>query len=139
MLPLVSSLYVLGHLGYFTDPRDRRRMLKGMRVARQVAKTAAIREQALQELYPGTGMPDIDANLEAAVLAEVESYHHPVGTCRIGPDTDSMAVVDQQGRVHGIEGLWVVDASIIPTIPVANTNLPKLLVAERCAAWLSTH
>jgi choline dehydrogenase len=126
-------------LGYFTDPRDIQRMLKGMQVARQVAQTTAMREIALQELYPGTEMPDTDANLEAAVLAEVESYHHPVGTCRMGPDTDSMAVVDQQGRVHGMEGLWVVDASIMPTIPATNTNLPTIVVAERCAAWLSTH
>jgi len=125
-------------LGYFTDPRDMRRMLKGLRVARQVAQTAAMRELALQELYPGTGMPETDANLEAAVLAEVESYHHPVGTCRMGPATDRMAVVDPQGKVHGVEGLWIVDASIMPTIPAANTNLPTIVVAERCANWLTT-
>jgi choline dehydrogenase-like flavoprotein len=125
-------------LGYFTDPRDMRRMLKGVRVARQVAQTAAMRELALQELYPGTELPETDANLEAAVLAEVESYHHPVGTCRMGPATDSMAVVDPQGKVQGVKGLWVVDASIMPTIPAANTNLPTILVAERCAAWLTS-
>jgi choline dehydrogenase len=125
-------------LGYFTDPRDMRRMLKGMRVARQVAQTTAMSELALQERYPGTEMPETEANLEAAVLAEVESYHHPVGTCRMGPATDRMAVVDPQGKVHGVEGLWVVDASIMPTIPAANTNLPTIVVAERCAAWLTT-
>ncbi len=121
-------------LGYFTDPDDLRRMLKGVRVARQLAQTAAMKEITLQELYPGT-----EANLEAAVLAEVESYHHPVGTCRMGTGTDSMAVVDPQGKVHGVEGLWIVDASIMPTIPAANTNLPTIVVAERCAAWLTTH
>ncbi len=126
-------------LGYFTAPDDVRRMLKGMRVARQLALTAAMKEVALQELYPGIKMPDTDANLEAAVLAEVESYHHPVGTCRMGPGTDSMAVVDLQGKVYGVEGLWIVDASIMPTIPAANTNLPTILVAERCAAWLTAH
>lgn len=120
-------------LGYFTDPDDMRRMLKGVRVARQVAQTAAMRELALQELYPGIES-ETDADLEAAVLAEVESYHHPVGTCRMGPATDSMAVVDPQGKVHGVEGLWIVDASIMPTIPAANTNLPTIAIAERCAA-----
>jgi choline dehydrogenase-like flavoprotein len=125
-------------LGYFTDSRDMRHMLKGVRVARQAAQAAAMRELALQELYPGTEMPDTDANLEAAVLAEVESYHHPVGTCRMGPATDRMAVVDPQGKVHGVEGLWIVDASIMPTIPAANTNLPTIVVAERCATWLAT-
>lgn len=126
-------------LGYFTDPDDLRRMLKGVRIARQLAQTAAMKEIALQELYPGTQVPDTDANLEAAVLAEVESYHHPVGTCRMGPGTDSMAVVDPQGKVYGVEGIWIVDASIMPTIPAANTNLPTIVVAERCAAWLTMH
>jgi choline dehydrogenase len=125
-------------LGYFTDPRDMPRMLKGMRVARQLVQTTAMSELALQELYPGTRMPETDANLEAAVLAEVESYHHPVGTCRMGPATDRMAVVNPQGKVHGVEGLWVVDASIMPIIPAANTNLPTIVVAERCAHWLTT-
>ena len=125
-------------LGYFTDPRDMPRMLKGVRVARQLAQTVAMNELALQEQYPGAGMPGTDTNLEAAVLAEVESYHHPVGTCRMGLATDCMAVVDPLGKVHGVEGLWVVDASIMPTIPAANTNLPTIVVAERCAAWLTT-
>ena len=87
-------------LGYFTDPRDMRRMLKGVRVARQVAQTVTMKELALQELYPGTGLPETDVNLEAAVQAEVESYHHPVGTCRMGPATDRMAVVDPQGKIE---------------------------------------
>jgi choline dehydrogenase len=125
-------------LGYFTDPDDMRGMLKGVRVARHVSQTASMRELALQELYPGINS-ETDADLEAAVLAEVESYHHPVGTCRMGPDSDSMAVVDPQGKVYGVEGLWIMDASIMPTIPAANTNLPTILIAERCAAWLTTH
>ncbi|HXZ04820.1 MAG TPA: GMC oxidoreductase, partial [Ktedonobacteraceae bacterium] len=124
-------------LGYFSDPGDMPRLLKGVRVARQVAQTLAMRDLALRELYPGTGF-ETDADLEAAVLAEVESYHHPVGTCRMGPATDRIAVVDWQGKVHGVEGLWVVDASIMPTIPAANTNLPTIVVAERCANWLIT-
>jgi choline dehydrogenase len=125
-------------LGYYRDPDDLRRMLKGVRVVRQVAQTATMRELAFQELYPGI-KSETDADLEAAVLAEVESYHHPVGTCRMGPATDSMAVVNPQGKVHGVEGLWIVDASIMPTIPAANTNLPTIVVAERCAAWFTTH
>ncbi len=125
-------------LGYFTDPDDMRRMIKGVRVARQVSQTATMRELALQELYPGI-KSETDADLEVAILAEVESYHHPVGTCRMGPATDSMAVVDPQGKVYGVEGLWVVDASIMPTIPAANTNLPTIAIAERCAAWLTAH
>jgi choline dehydrogenase len=54
----------------------------------------------------------------------------------MGPVSDSMAVVNSRGQVYGIEGLFVVDASIMPTIPAANTNLPTLMLAERCSAWL---
>lgn len=53
----------------------------------------------------------------------------------MGLDPHAGAVVDARGRVHGVEGLWVIDASIMPTFPAANTNLPTIMVAERCAAW----
>jgi len=54
----------------------------------------------------------------------------------MGPAGDPAVVVDSRGRVHGVEGLWIADASIIPTIPCADTNLPTIMIAERCAAWL---
>lgn len=123
-------------LGYFTDPRDLPRLLKGVRVARQVARTAAMAELALQEIQPGAGWPGADRNQEEMARAEAQSYHHPVGTCRMGLASDEMAVVDAQARVHGVAGLRVVDASIMPDIPAANTNLPTIMLAERCAAWL---
>ena len=68
---------------------------------------------------------------------KARTYFHPVGTCRMGPHADAGAVVDARGRVHGVEGLFVADASIMPTIPAANTNLPTFMLAERCAAWLA--
>ena len=63
-------------------------------------------------------------------------YFHPVGTCKMGPHSDPAAVVDSMGRVHGAEGLYVADASIMPVVPRANTNLPTLMAAERIAATL---
>jgi choline dehydrogenase-like flavoprotein len=57
----------------------------------------------------------------------------------MGPDPEAGAVVDAHGYVYGVEHLWVIDASIMPTIPAANTNLPTIMVAERCAAWLKEH
>ena len=92
---------------------------------------------ALRELMPGPAITD-DIALAAAIRAGIGTYFHPVGTCCMGPDTNPMAVVDPQGRVHGIEGLSVVDASIMPTIPAANTNLPTIMLAERCAAWMES-
>jgi choline dehydrogenase-like flavoprotein len=78
---------------------------------------------------PGTALED-------AVLAATYGYFHPSGTCRMGPPGDALAVVDNQCRVHGIAGLIVVEASIMPAIPAANTNLPTLVVAARAAEWL---
>ena len=57
----------------------------------------------------------------------------------MGPATDATAVVDPYGNVHGVEGLFVIDASIMPTVPAANTNVPTIMVAERCVAWLKEH
>lgn len=124
-------------LGYFTHPGDMPRMIEALRMARRLARTSPLAELALEELYPGRDVPDSDADLERAVLDQVETYHHPVSTCRMGPPSDRGAVVDARACVRGVDGLWVVDASIMPAIPAANTNLPVIMLAERCAAWLA--
>ena len=61
-------------------------------------------------------------------------YYHPVGACKMGPDSDPAAVVDSTGKVHGLDNLYVADASIMPVVPRANTNLPTLMLAERIVA-----
>ena len=120
---------------YFTHPNDMPRMIEVVRAARQLSRTPPLSDWTVQELYPGPQVTD-SADLEAAVLARLDTYHHPVGTCCMGPAKDAMAVVDARGNVHGVEDLSAIDASIIPTIPGANTNLPTIMLAERCAAWL---
>jgi choline dehydrogenase-like flavoprotein len=122
-------------LGLFTDPGDMPRMLEAIRVARDLSATEPLRGLLGDELMPGTDASDDDA-LAAAVRAGCEIYHHPVGTCRMGTADDPDAVVDSRGAVHGIRALSVIDASIMPSIPAANTNLPTIMIAERCAAWL---
>ena len=121
--------------GYFTHPDDMPRMIEVIREARRLSGTPPLSGWTIQELYPGPQYSD-PADLEAAVLARLDTYHHPVGTCRMGPATDAMAVVDARGNVRGVEDLSAIDASIMPTIPGANTNLPTIMLAERCAAWL---
>jgi choline dehydrogenase len=120
-------------LGYFSDPADMPPLLEAVRVARQLARTPPLSRLATRELTPGAEVT-AGRGLEQAIRANIMSYHHPVGTCRMGSSDGS--VVDARGRVHGVAGLSVIDASIMPSIPAANTNLPAIMIAEHCAAWL---
>ena len=122
--------------GFFTDSADLPRMIHAVRTARRLAETPPLAQIVITEIFPGPRVADSDAALGAAVCEDVRTYFHPVGTCRMGSDTDADAVVDARGSVHGVEGLSVIDASIMPTIPAANTNLPTIMIAERCAADL---
>lgn len=121
--------------GYFTHPDDMPRMLEVTRRVEEILQTTPIRELKLERRHPDPGVVS-DEMMEDSIRADTRTYHHPVGTCQMGPNSESGAVVDHKGRVHGMEGLYVIDASIIPTIPAANTNLPVIMVAERCLAWL---
>jgi choline dehydrogenase len=113
-------------LGGLREPEDLARMVEGVERARELIRTAPLsRLISGEELRPGLG------ELEVAVLREVGVYHHASGTCAMG------SVVDNEGRVLGVDGLRVVDASIMPTIPAANTNVPTIMLAERIAAMMA--
>ena len=86
-----------------------------------------------EELEPGAAAKT-DAEIEQWIRAKCETIYHPVGTCKMGPATDAMAVVDNQLPVRGVEGLRVVDASVMPTLIGGNTNAPTIMIAERIAA-----
>jgi choline dehydrogenase-like flavoprotein len=122
-------------LGLLTHDADMPRMLDAVRIARRVAATDPLRDLLGEQIMPGAGASTDDA-LATVVRAGCEIYQHPVGTCRMGPSSDPGAVVDPRGAVHGVRDLFVIDASIMPTIPAANTNVPTIMIAERCAAWL---
>ena len=85
-----------------------------------------------EELEPGPAAKT-DADLEQWIRARCETIYHPVGTCKMGPSTDNNAVVDDKLLVHGVEGLRVVDASIMPSLIGGNTNAPTMMLAERTA------
>ncbi|PZR86107.1 MAG: choline dehydrogenase, partial [Candidatus Nephthysia bennettiae] len=105
----------------------------GMRLVRKIIEQPAIAPLVAEEILPGASVKT-DADFEATIRANGISNLHPVGTCRMGPDPATGAVVDARGRVHGVDGLLVGDASIMPEVPAANTNLPVIMIAEYLAA-----
>lgn len=115
---------------YFGDRRDLETMLEGLKVARTLLAAAPFAKYRKRELCPGPEAED-NAALRAHVAKYGETLYHPCGTCKMG--RDPAAVVDSELRVHGVERLRVVDASIMPTVPGGNTNAPTIMIAEKAA------
>ena len=117
---------------YLTDPsgQDVRTLIHGLRLARRVLAQQPLASFVDEELLPGAGARS-DDDLLAHLRARSQTLYHPAGTCRMG--TDPLAVVDPTLRVRGIDGLRVVDASVIPRLPSGHTNWPTVMVAERAA------
>jgi choline dehydrogenase len=113
-----------------TEPEDVASMLAGLRLALRMAASSPLKPKIVKELTLGSAV-ESDAELEQALRQHVELIYHPVGTCRMGSGDD--AVVDSELRLHGLEGLRVIDASVFPTITGGNTNAPTIMVAERAA------
>jgi choline dehydrogenase len=120
-------------LGYFREPADLARLREGVRAALDVSRQPAFQAVRGELLHPGPEALVSDAELDRWLRAEVSTAHHLAGTCRMGPATDPDAVVDARARVHGVEGLRVVDASILPANVRANIHATVLAVAERAA------
>jgi choline dehydrogenase len=119
---------------YLADDRDVDRMVAGLRRARDIGASPALKDVRDRELFPGPEA-ETDCELRKCLRRSVSSCFHPVGTCKIGADL--MAVVDAQLKVHGISNLRVADASVMPSIVSGNTNAATLAIAERAAALLS--
>jgi choline dehydrogenase-like flavoprotein len=112
-------------------PEDVASLIAGVRLAREIAERSPLREIIIKELKPGPAAVD-DEDLAADLRRRLMLIYHPVGTCLMS-DSDDRAVVDSQLRVHGLQGLRVVDASIMPIIPGGNTNAPTIMIAEKAA------
>ncbi|HWZ43273.1 MAG TPA: GMC oxidoreductase [Candidatus Saccharimonadales bacterium] len=117
---------------YLADARDMTVLVEGIRLARRIAQAAAFNPYRGSERKPGKEIQSDDA-LQAYIRQTAETLYHPVGTCKMGPTSDPMAVVDSELRVRGVEHLRVVDASIMPTVPGGNTHAPTIMVAEKAA------
>src|SRR5471030_1974767 len=105
----------------------------GFRFARRVLASEPLASMVEREIFPG---PDVtsDEAVAAHCRRTVKTNYHPVGTCKMGRDDDPLAVLDKDLRVRGVDGLRVIDASIMPTIVSGNTNAPTLAIADRAVA-----
>ncbi len=117
---------------FLSDPIDQAALVGGMRVVRQVGEAEAFAAYRSHELNPGDQCRSDDELLDYARETGATTYH-VMGTCRMGPDSDPMAAVDDRLRVRGLDGLRVVDASVMPTMPSGNINAPVMMVAEKAA------
>ncbi len=125
-------------VAHLKRPDDLSRTVEATQEARRISRASPLRGFIRgKELAPGFDIRDDDIDgLARSIRARVGTYHHPVGTCAMGPSSAAGAVVNGRGKVHAVDGVWVADASVMPTIPSANTNLATMLLAERIAQWL---
>jgi len=118
---------------YLTDENDVNVLLSGIRHTRRILGAPALAELSDGEIAPGPEVDDL-ASAKDYCLKHGNTIYHPVGTCKMGEDP--MAVVDSRLRVHGLAGLRVIDASIMPTVTTGNTNAPTIMIAEKGAAMI---
>ena len=118
---------------FFGHPDDLRLTIAGLRYAREILATPPLEALVDREVLPGPGTIS-DEDLAEHCRRTVKTNYHPVGTCRMGRDSDPEAVVTADLKVRGVDGLRVIDASIMPTIPSGNTNAPVLAIADKAVA-----
>ncbi|NLW13470.1 MAG: FAD-binding protein [Trueperella sp.] len=122
-------------LGALEDQSDVDSLVASVRQCREVGRQAALAEWGATEVHPGPDVDDTDEALEAYVRSTAVTYHHQVGTCKMG--IDDMAVVDPRTlKVYGLDGVRVADASIMPLVITGNTNAPSVMIGERAATMI---
>jgi choline dehydrogenase-like flavoprotein len=123
------------HANYLGDGEghDLARMIEAAKLSREILAQGAFDAYRGKPVFPESELRS-DAEFEAFIRRKAESIYHPVGTCRMGQDAG--AVVDSELRVRGVEGLRVIDASVMPSLPTGNTNAPTIMIAERASALL---
>ena len=120
---------------FLDTERDLRTMLDGVALVRRIFRAPGFARYFGREILPG---PDVVTEEQQVDYARrnVATIYHPAGSCKMGPATDAMAVVDAQLRVHGLEGVRVADCAIMPSIVSGNTNAPAMMIGERCAEFM---
>ena len=120
------------YANYLSTEEDRRAMREGMKIARKVVAQEAFAKFQPKE-HGDSAAAQTDAEMDAWIRQNAETIYHPVGTCKMGAETDPMAVVDAELKVIGLKGLRVIDASVMPTLVSGNTNAPTIMIAEKAA------
>lgn len=118
--------------GFFQHPADLPQLVEGYKLTRALMHAPALKAHWTEELW--TADARTDDEIEALIRARADTIYHPVGSCKMGQD--DMAVVDPELRVHGLQGLRVVDASVMPTLVSGNTNAPAMMIGERAADFI---
>jgi choline dehydrogenase len=123
------------HAGYLSDPEghDLKRMIAAARMSREILDQPAFNAYRGKQVFPQSTL-HTNAEYTDFIRRKAETIYHPVGTCRMG--NDDRAVVDSELRVRGVQGLRIVDASVMPTLPTGNTNAPTIMIAERASALI---
>ena len=120
------------HPNYLSTSIDCQTIVNGIKIGRHLTEVAPLKHSVLGEFAPGNDVQNDDEILDWARRTSVSIYH-PVGTCKMGPESDQNSVVNHQLKVHGIDGLRVADASIMPSLISGNTNAPAIMIGEKCA------
>jgi len=120
------------HPNYLSAQLDQDTAVAGLRVTRDLVNTKALSPYIVEEKLPGAHVQS-DEDLLDAARNIAQTIYHPTSTCKMAPATDRMAVVDDRLRVHGVSGLRIADASIMPTIVSGNTNAPAIMIGEKAS------
>ena len=126
------------HYCYLQHPNDRRRVREGLRLALRLLESDAYKDVADHRIHPTDDILAAAAALDLWIRQTVGTARHVSGTCKMGPDADPMAVVDQYCRVKGVQGLWVADASVMPRIPRSGgAHATVVMIGERVVDWIA--
>jgi len=121
------------HPNYLAAETDRRTLVEGVRIARRIARESPLADHVADEHAPGPAVGDGEGEILEWIRNSATTIYHPTGTCRMGPDQDPMAVVDERLRVRQLSGLRVADASVMPRIVSGNTNAPTIMIGEKAS------
>ena len=134
----MKKLYIQPYLdyNYLGEETDRSRLREATRLCLKAATDEAFSSIIEERVDPIDDDLASDETLDRWLLTNTRTSHHPSGTCKMGPSNDPTSVVDQQGIVHGLEGLRVADASIMPDCIRANTNVTTIVIGERIADFI---